>query len=70
MTAKKASLLNRGVLKEDFQDTRALLSPDNINQKELLNYAKDAACWTTSLDNLKFALNHYGTEDVAMFDFT
>lgn len=42
MTAKKASLLTRGVLIEDFQDARALLSPENINQTELLNYAKDA----------------------------
>lgn len=42
MTAKKTSLLARGVLIEDFQDTRALLSPENINQNELLNYAKDA----------------------------
>ena len=71
MTAKKASLLIRGVLIEDFQDTRALLSPENINQTELLNYAKDAARWITGLDNdLKFALNHYGNADVAMFDFT
>ena len=60
MTAKKSSLLARGVLIEDFQDTRALLSPENINKTELLNYAKDAARWTTGLDNLKFALNHYG----------
>ena len=70
MTAKKTSLLTRGVLINDFQDTRALLSPDNIDQNQLLNYAKDAAKWTTGLDNLKFALNHYGSEDVAMFDFT
>lgn len=65
-TAKKASLLARGVLIEDFQDTRALLSPENINQAALLRYAKDMAEWTTGLDSLKFALNHYGTADVAM----
>lgn len=63
MTAKKSSLLARGVIIEDFQDTRTLLSPENINQTELLNYAKDAAKWTTGLDNLKFALNHYGSYD-------
>jgi hypothetical protein len=69
MTAKKASLLARGVLYSDHTDTNALLHPDNINRKELLNYARHAAKWTTGLDN-PFALNHYGEPDVAMFDFT
>lgn len=47
MTAKKSSLLARKVLYNDFPDTRALLDPENINRAELLNYAKDAAKWTT-----------------------
>lgn len=47
MTAKKSSLLNRGVLYQDFPDTRALLARDNINRAELLNYAREAAKWTT-----------------------
>ena len=70
MTAKKNSLLRRGVLRQDFQDTNALLSPDNVNREELLRYAKDAAVWSTGLHQLQFALNHYGEADVAMFDFT
>ncbi|RWS28213.1 hypothetical protein B4U80_06305, partial [Leptotrombidium deliense] len=70
MTAKKSSLLARGVLLNDYPDTRALLAPNNINRNQLLNYAKDAARWTTGYEPLNFALNHYGEADVAMFDFT
>ncbi|KAI1286926.1 [F-actin]-monooxygenase MICAL3 [Halotydeus destructor] len=70
MTAKKNSLLKRGVLYKDYSDTRVLLSPENINRQQLLNYAKEAAKWTTGLENQNFALNHYGEADVAMFDFT
>jgi len=47
MTAKKTSLLSRGVLLNDHPDTVALLHPDNINREELLNYARHAAKWTT-----------------------
>ncbi|RWS11731.1 protein-methionine sulfoxide oxidase MICAL2-like protein, partial [Dinothrombium tinctorium] len=70
MTAKKSSLLARGVLFKDYSDTRALLAPTNINRNQLLNYARDAARWTTGYEPLNFALNHYGEADVAMFDFT
>ncbi|XP_074597728.1 molecule interacting with CasL [Brevipalpus obovatus] len=70
MTAKKSSLLQRGVLRNDFSDTRALLAPDNIDRQQLLEYARDAAKWTTGLNTPSFALNHYGEADVAMFDFT
>jgi len=69
MTAKKGSLLERGVLRQDHTDTRTLLSPENINRVQLLTYARDAAKWTTGLEQ-EFALNHYGEPDVAMFDFT
>lgn len=67
MTAKKSSLLKRGVLRKDFKDTtdtRALLSPDNIDRQALLQYAQDAAKWTTGLDGQQIALNHYGEPDV------
>jgi hypothetical protein len=70
MTAKKTSLLARKVLKQDHQDTNALLSPDNVDRERLLQYARDAAVWSTGLQKLQFALNHYGEADVAMFDFT
>ena len=47
MTAKKSSLLNRGVLYQDYSDTESLLGRDNINRTELMNYAREAAKWTT-----------------------
>lgn len=70
MTAKKKSLLERGVLLQDYATTQDLLSDNNVNKEALLKYAKDAAFWTTGLEPLDFALNHYGQEDCAMFDFT
>lgn len=70
MTAKKKSLLERGVLIDDYSTTQDLLSEKNVNRQALLDYARDAAYWTTGLKPLDFALNHYGQEDCAMFDFT
>lgn len=70
MTAKKRSLLDRGVLISDYATTQDLLSESNIDRQALFKYAKDAAYWTTGLEPLDFALNHYGQEDCAMFDFT
>lgn len=70
MTAKKKSLLERGVLIKDYPVTQDLLSEKNVNRQALLDYARDAAYWTTGLNPLDFALNHYGQEDCALFDFT
>lgn len=49
-----------------------LLSPDNVNHRSLLDYAKQAADFSTNyqLPHHEFARNHYNKEDVAMFDFT
>ncbi|XP_056015343.1 protein-methionine sulfoxide oxidase mical3b-like isoform X5 [Ostrea edulis] len=72
MTAKKTSLLDKGVLRDDRADTAMLLSPDNIDRDALLEYAKEAADFSTNfaMPNLEYAINHYGQPDVAMFDFT
>ncbi|XP_043573041.1 protein-methionine sulfoxide oxidase mical3a-like isoform X1 [Chiloscyllium plagiosum] len=72
MTAKKQSLLEKGVILQDFSDTEKLLSRSNMNQEALLNYVKEAANFSTNhqLPHLDFAMNHYGQPDVAMFDFT
>lgn len=53
-------------------DTERLLAPDNVNREALLNYAKEAADFSTNyqMSNMEFAVNHYGQPDVAMFDFT
>ncbi|XP_063785374.1 F-actin-monooxygenase MICAL3 isoform X14 [Pseudophryne corroboree] len=72
MTAKKQSLLEKGVIIQDFADTEMLLSRANVDQEALLNYATEAAKFSTNqqLPTLDFAINHYGQPDVAMFDFT
>ncbi|XP_070827721.1 F-actin-monooxygenase mical2b isoform X2 [Chaetodon trifascialis] len=72
MTAKKQSLLDKGVIINDYIETERLLSPDNVNQEALLSYAREAADFGTNyqLPSLDYAINHYGQPDVAMFDFT
>nr|XP_055047038.1 protein-methionine sulfoxide oxidase mical3b isoform X15 [Misgurnus anguillicaudatus] len=72
MTAKKQSLLDKGVILHDYTDTETLLSRKNVDQNALLSYAREAADFSTNqqLPTLDFAINHYGQPDVAMFDFT
>ncbi|XP_041114015.1 protein-methionine sulfoxide oxidase mical3a-like isoform X3 [Polyodon spathula] len=72
MTAKKQSLLEKGVILHDYADTEMLLSRENVDQEALLSYACEAADFSTNhqLPKLDFAINHYGQPDVAMFDFT
>ncbi|KAM9334915.1 protein-methionine sulfoxide oxidase mical3b [Symphorus nematophorus] len=72
MTAKKQSLLEKGVILQDFADTEQLLSRGNVDQNALQMYAREAADFSTNhqLPSLDFAMNHYGQPDVAMFDFT
>ncbi|KAJ8245411.1 hypothetical protein GJAV_G00270450 [Gymnothorax javanicus] len=72
MTAKKQSLLEKGVILHDYADTELLLSRGNVDQAALLSYAREAADFSTNhqLPTLDFAINHYGQPDVAMFDFT
>ncbi|KAM9753185.1 LOW QUALITY PROTEIN: F-actin-monooxygenase mical2b [Menidia menidia] len=72
MTAKKQSLLDKGVIINDYMETERLLGPDNVDQEALLSYAREAADFGTNyeLPSLDYAINHYGQPDVAMFDFT
>uniref|UniRef100_A0A663MDL6 Molecule interacting with CasL protein 1 n=1 Tax=Athene cunicularia TaxID=194338 RepID=A0A663MDL6_ATHCN len=72
MTAKKQSLLKKGVILQDKADIESLLSPENVNRSALLSYAKEAANFSTNyrLPQLEFALNHRNLPDVDMFDFT
>lgn len=72
MTAKKASLIDKGVIKQDLADTEQLLAPENVDREALMSYAREAAEFSTNyqMPNLEFAFNHYGQPDVAMFDFT
>ncbi|CAF99626.1 unnamed protein product [Tetraodon nigroviridis] len=79
MTAKKQSLLDKGVIinvnrtaKLDHTETQMLLSSENVNQEALQCYAREAADFGTNyqLPTLDYAMNHLGQPDVAMFDFT
>uniref|UniRef100_A0AAY5EBX0 F-actin monooxygenase n=1 Tax=Electrophorus electricus TaxID=8005 RepID=A0AAY5EBX0_ELEEL len=72
MTAKKQSLLDKGVIIHDYIDTEALLNSANVNQDALLDYAREAADYAThyQLPTLEYAMNHLDQPDVAMFDFT
>lgn len=57
---------------QDYIDTERLLCAENVNQENLLSYAREAADFATNyqLPSLDFAINHYGQPDAAMFDFT
>ncbi|KAM9855107.1 F-actin-monooxygenase mical1 [Aulostomus maculatus] len=72
MTAKKKSLLKKGVIKQDYSDAEDLLAPANVDREALCRYAHDAAHFSTGgkLPDLQFAQNHARQPDVAMFDFT
>lgn len=72
MTAKRQSLIDKGVIKQDHPDAAQLLAKENVNFDKLCEYAKEAAYVSTNkkLCRLNFAKNHYGQADVAMFDFT
>ncbi|CAG7733365.1 unnamed protein product [Allacma fusca] len=72
MTAKKHSLLWKGVLYDDYAETERLLSPDNVDRDALENYVIQAVNFATDnkLPNLKFALNYRKEPDVALIDFT
>ena len=72
MTAKKSSLINKGVIKQDNADAKQLLAPSNVSHVALCEYAKQAVDFSTNykLPHHEFAMNHHGKEDVAMFDFT
>ncbi|KAJ6220064.1 hypothetical protein RDWZM_005876 [Blomia tropicalis] len=70
MTATKASLIKRGVLRSDYGDSHALLHTNNIDISMLMKYSKDAAEWSSKLQRLEFALNSSNKPDVALFDFT
>lgn len=72
MTAKKHSLVDKGVIIQDLSDPAELLGLPNVNTEKLLDYAREAAEFSTKyqMPNLEFAVNHFGKPDVAMFDFT
>jgi len=74
MTAKKQSLLKKGVLKQDLGERVELLRPDNIDRNMLEAYAREAAEFSTSHFSHKLPVNPFakwkGGNDVSIFDFT
>ncbi|CAF1619938.1 unnamed protein product, partial [Didymodactylos carnosus] len=72
MTAKKQSLLEKDVIKNDYPDAVRLLARENVDFKALCNFACEAAQFATksTASTFEFAENHYGLPDVQMFDFT
>lgn len=57
---------------QDHANVEQLLAPANVDSKALLNYAYEAASFSTGhkLPNLEFVKNYKGEADTAMFDFT
>nr|XP_039255042.1 F-actin-monooxygenase MICAL3-like [Styela clava] len=72
MTARKKSLLERGVFRECLDEAYHLVHSNNIDQSALLQYALDAVNFSTEnkLPDLEVAINHYSLPDIALFDFT
>uniref|UniRef100_A0A158R5P7 LIM zinc-binding domain-containing protein n=1 Tax=Syphacia muris TaxID=451379 RepID=A0A158R5P7_9BILA len=72
MCVKKQSLLDKGVLINDYDEISLLLSQENINQDKLSCFALTAANFATKgkLPNLTFEKVCCGRDDVAVFDFT
>ncbi|TPP58016.1 Protein-methionine sulfoxide oxidase MICAL3 [Fasciola gigantica] len=72
MTAKKHSLLSKGVLRQDREDSNSLLSPENVDKQALQAFARETAHYVTNgkLSQLDFAANARGEPDVEVFDFT
>ena len=75
MTALKKCLIEKGVILEDLEDRKALMSPKNINREKLHQFAIEAATYSTGhfsteLPTTEFALDGRGNPDCACFDFT
>ena len=51
MTAKKQSLLDKNVIRQDFPDAARLLARDNVNYTQLCNFACEAAQFATKCSN-------------------
>jgi hypothetical protein len=62
MTAKKQSLLDKGVILRDYPDAARLLARDNVNFTQLCNFACEAAQFATKCStqfNFKFAVRGF-----------
>jgi 2-polyprenyl-6-methoxyphenol hydroxylase-like FAD-dependent oxidoreductase len=67
MTAKRESLLKRGVIKSEGPD---MLSPSNINYDSLKSLVREVANKVNLPADVPFSKNHKGQDDVQIFDFS
>ena len=60
MTAKRQSLLKKGVLKKDYPEAVKLIDPHNINQNKLESFAIESANYATGgkMPHYEFSQNH------------
>jgi len=74
MTAKKDSLVRKGVIRKDTDDRESLLHPDNVDFEALKHYASEAASFSTNHFSTPLPATPLaewkGREDVSIFDFT
>ena len=70
MTAKKRSLLAKGVLKKDFYETSELLQADNVDNECLQRLIREVAGFIDLPEKCEFAKDNLGENDVKIFDFS
>ncbi|KAL6065911.1 [F-actin]-monooxygenase mical1 [Balamuthia mandrillaris] len=70
MTVKKQSLLAKGVLKQDSQDTQGLVAPNNVAKENLEQLCREVALHVGLPTSVSFSKNSRHNNDVAIFDFS
>lgn len=70
MTAKKKSLLEKGVCKDDIHDMKAFLSPQNIDRDQLEKFVREVANYIKLPQTCEFAKDSKGRNDLQIFDFS
>jgi hypothetical protein len=74
MTAKKDSLLQKGVILKDNHDRNEILRPENSNRNKLEIFAREAASFSTEYYSKELPQRPFaqwkGKSDVSIFDFT
>jgi len=70
MTAKKESLLLKGVVREDQPTTAELLAKGNVDIEKLKSYVREVGVNCGLPPNPPFAKTPMGHEDIGIFDFS
>lgn len=67
MTAKKPSLLKKGVLKADCEKNCDLLSPDNVSVDNLKLFVREVANYCKLPEHCALAKGQMGLDDIGMY---